>query len=99
MERNIQSAVLKYLNSLPECMAENVRGNASQSGRADINACYKGHCLKLELKDPEDTGYGVTMQQSLYLLKWAKAGAVTGTCYSVDDVKRIIQQIDRGVFE
>lgn len=99
MERSIQSSILKYLNSLPQCMAENVRGNASQSGRADINACYKGYCLKLELKDPEDDSYGITQQQSLYLLKWAKAGAVTGLCYSVDDVKRIIRQIDEGVFE
>lgn len=99
MEKSIQTSVLRYLNSIPGCMAENVRGSASQSGRADINACYKGKCIKIELKDPEDTGYGVTQQQSLYLLKWAKAGAVTGTCYSIDDVKRIIQQIDRGVFE
>ena len=98
MERGIQSNVLKYLNSLPECMAENVRGSASQSGRADINACYKGRCLKIELKDPEDTGYDITQQQSLYLLRWAKAGAVTGTCYSVEDVKNLIRLIDKGVF-
>ena len=93
MERNIQSAVLKYLNSIPGCIAENVRGNASQSGRADINACYKGHCIKIELKDPKDAGYDITQQQSLYLLKWKKAGAIVGKCYSVDDVKGLIDEI------
>jgi len=94
MERNIQTRVLEYLNSLPQCMAENVRGNASQSGRADINACYKGHCLKIELKDPEDTGYSATAQQKLYLKRWEKAGAIVGVCYSIDDVKKLLEGID-----
>ena len=92
-EGSIQSKVLKYLNSLPECMAENVSGNAKQSGRSDINGCYKGRCLKIELKDPT-TGYEPTEQQLLYLKKWKKAGAVVGVCYSLDDVKQIIRSID-----
>lgn len=94
MERDIQSSVLKYLNSIPGCMAENVRGNASQSGRADINGCYKGHCLKIELKDPEDEGYKATQQQKLYLKRWERAGAVVGICYSVEDVKKLLEGID-----
>jgi len=93
-ETSIQSKVLKYLNSLPECIAENVSGNASQSGRADINGCYKGYCLKIELKDPKNKGYKVTSQQKLYLKKWKLAGAIVGVCYSVDDVKEIIRRID-----
>lgn len=94
MEGDIQSSVLKYLNSLPQCMAENVRGNASQSGRADINACYKGRCIKIELKDAKDKGYSATAQQKLYLKKWEKAGAVVGVCYSVKDVKKLLEKID-----
>ena len=97
MESGIQSSVLKYLNSLPGCMAENVRGNAAQSGRADINACYKGHCIKIELKDPEDKGYGVTKQQKLYLEKWRRAGAIVGVCYSLQQVKDFIKCIDEDV--
>lgn len=92
-ERSLQSAVLKYLNSLPKCIAENVSGNASQSGRADINACYKGRCIKIELKDP-DEGYEPTEQQLLYLKKWAAAGAKTGVCYSVEEVKLLLEEID-----
>ena len=97
MERNIQSSILKYLNSLPGCMAENVRGNASQSGRADINACYKGRCLKLELKDPDDEGYEATQQQLLYLEKWRRAGAAVGVFYSLQQVKDFIKCIDEGI--
>ena len=91
-ETQLQSAVLKYLNSLPECMAENVSGGATQSGRSDINACYKGKCLKIELKDPK-TGYKPTQQQLHYLDKWAAAGAVTAVCYSLDDVKHLLEEI------
>lgn len=92
-EGNLQSKVLDYLNSLPRCIAENVSGNADQSGRADINACYKGRCLKIELKDPE-TGYQPSQQQLLYLKKWAAAGAKTGVCYSVEEVKFLLEEID-----
>lgn len=92
-ETSLQSKVLEYLNSIPHCIAENVSGNASQSGRADINACYKGRCLKIELKDSE-TGYKPTKQQILYLKKWAIAGAKTGVCYSVEDVKILLEEID-----
>lgn len=91
-ETSIQSAVLQYLNSLPGCMAENVSGNASQSGRADINACYRGRCFKIELKDPNNKGYGVTKQQKLYLERWKRAGAIVGVCYSVEDVKKLLEK-------
>ena len=91
-ESNLQTAVLNYLNSLPECIAENVSGNARQSGRADINACYKGRCLKIELKDPE-TGYEPTLQQLHYLDKWNAAGAITAVCYSLNDVKNLLEEI------
>lgn len=91
-EGTLQSRVLKYLNSLPECVAENVSGNASQSGRADINACYKGRCIKIELKDPE-TGYQPTKQQLLYLTKWGAAGAITAVCYSLTDVKNFMEEL------
>ena len=92
-EGSIQSAILDYLNSIPGCIAENVSGNANQSGRADVNACYRGHCLKLELKDPK-TGYKPSAQQLLYIKKWKLAGAYTGVCYSIADVKKILKQID-----
>ena len=92
-ETRIQTSVLNYLNSLPQCIAENVSGNAAQSGRADINACYKGRCLKIELKDPQ-TGYKPTKQQLLYLKRWAAAGAKTGVCYSLEEVKKLLEEID-----
>ena len=92
-ETSLQTKILAYLNSLPDCIAENVSGNARQSGRADINACYKGRCLKIELKDP-DTGYEPTKQQLLYLEKWKRAGAICRVCYSLDQVKILINKVE-----
>lgn len=94
-ETGIQSKILGYLNSLPQCIAENVSGNASQSGRADINACYKGVCLRLEVKGGTE-GYGATQQQKLNLKRWRLAGAKTAVIESVADAKRIVRLIDEG---
>lgn len=88
-EGNIQSNVLKYLNSLPNCIAENVSGNADQAGRSDINGCYNGKCFKIELKDPS-TGYKPSKRQILYLKKWENAGALVGIAYSIEDVQEIL---------
>lgn len=89
-ESALQSRVLKYLNSVPGCIAENVSGNAMQSGRADINGCYNGRCFKIELKSP-DTGYKPSKKQLHYLNKWERAGAITGVCYSIEDVKKVLK--------
>lgn len=89
IEGSLQTKVLEYLNSLPNCVAENVSGNIRQSGRGDINGCYKGRCFKIELKSP-DTGYKPTKQQKIYLKKWKSAGAIVGICYSLEEVKEVL---------
>lgn len=87
-EGSIQSSVLEFLNSLPGCVAENVSGNAHQSGRPDINGCYKGRMFKLELKTP-DSKNTATKKQKLHLRRWTRAGAITGVVYSLRFVKEI----------
>ena len=98
-ETTVQSNIIDYINSLPQGRAENVSGNAQQSGRADINACIKGLLFKIEVKT-EDTEYGrkgATLKQRLYLEKWARAGAIACVVYSVEDVKWIVQRFTRKV--
>lgn len=95
LETSIQSDILDYINSLPQGRAENVSGNAQQSGRADINACIAGRTFKIEVKT-EDTAYGrkgATTKQRLYLEKWARAGAVSCVVYSVGDVAYVISKV------
>lgn len=93
LESNITKSILTYLNSLPNCIAEKVQGNASNSGRADINACYKGWTLRIEVKTP-DNGNVPTEAQLHNLRKWYSAGAVIMVVYSLDAVKHFIKYID-----
>jgi len=89
MESNFQSSALKYLNSLPNCIAENVSGNANQSGRPDINGCYKGRMFKLELKTET---YKPTKKQLLELRRWYNKGCVVGIVYNMSSLKQFFSQ-------
>lgn len=81
-ESSFQSTVLKYLNSLPGCRAENVSGNANQSGRPDINGCYRGRMFKIELKTPDNKNEA-TKKQRLELRKWKNAGCAVAVIYDM----------------
>ena len=90
IEASFQSAVLKYLNGLPGCRAENVSGNANQSGRPDINGCYNGRAFKIELKS-EDTGYKPSKKQELELRRWKNVGCVVGILYDMQSVRNLFE--------
>lgn len=89
-EGSIQTSVLDFLNSLPGCVAENVSGNSQQSGRPDINGCYKGRMFKIELKTPDNKNKA-SKKQKLNLRRWRRSGAITGVVYSVDFLKEVFQ--------
>lgn len=91
LETNFQSSVLKYLNSLPGCKAENVSGNSHQSGRPDITGCFKGRMFKLELKTP-DNRYKASRKQELELRRWANVNCVVGVLYSLGTVKLLFNE-------
>lgn len=88
LESNFQSTVLEYLNSLPGCRAENVSGNASQSGRPDIVGCYKGRMFKIELKTPDNKNEA-TKKQLLELRRWKNAGCVVAVVYDLNFIKEM----------
>lgn len=87
-ESSIQDSALDFLNSLPGCIAENVSGNSQQSGRPDINGCYRGRMFKLELKTPDNRNTA-TKKQKLNLRRWRRSGAITGVVYSVKFLKEV----------
>lgn len=89
MESTFQSWTLAYLNSIPDCRAENVSGSAQQSGRPDINGCYMGRAFKLELKVPDHKNKA-TLKQQLNLRKWAAVGCAVGVLYSKHSVEKFI---------
>lgn len=91
LESTIQNNIIDYLKRLPQCTAENVHGNAFQVGRPDINACYKGRLLRIEVKTP-DHGNTPSELQKGNLRKWAKAGAICFVAYSLDEVKWVVSK-------
>ena len=90
-ESNFQSTVLKYLNSLPGCRAENVSGNANQSGRPDINGCYQGRMFKIELKTPDNKNE-TTKKQRLELRRWMNAGCAVAVAYDMEFIRELFSQ-------
>lgn len=91
-ESNFQANALEYLNSIPGCKAENVSGNAHQSGRPDITGCYEGRMFKIELKSP-DNGYEANQKQRLELRKWKSVGCSVGIIYSMTTLKEFISDL------
>lgn len=96
MESSFQSSVLEYLNSISGCKAENVSGNAHQSGRPDINGCYKGRAFKIELKTV-DHKYKTSRKQELELRRWKNSGCVVGVMYSMKALKLLFEKTDWNV--
>lgn len=98
LESSITKSILEYLNSLPQCRAEKVQGSSSASGRADINACYKGHTLRIEVKTPDHKN-NASPKQIHNLNKWKKAGAITMVLYSKGSLEKLLEHVgkDTGV--
>lgn len=95
LESSITGSVLKYLNGLPECQAEKLKGSSSASGRADINACYRGRSLRIEMKTPDHKNRA-SKKQNRNLEKWSKAGAVSMVAYSKASVETMIGFLQGG---
>ena len=91
LESTIQNNIIDYLKRLPECIAENVHGNAFQVGRPDVNACYKGRLLRIEVKTPDHGNVPSELQKD-NLRKWARAGAICFVAYSLDEVKWVVSK-------
>lgn len=95
LEKSITNSILAYLNSLPSCRAEKVQGGAAASGRADINACYRGRTLRIEVKTPDHKNKA-SEKQKHNLEKWLKAGAVIMIVYNLEAVEMAIYYLDYG---
>lgn len=93
-ESSITQSILNYLNSMPGCTAEKVMGSSSSSGRADISGCYKGRALRIEVKTPDNRNIA-SKKQKINLRKWHNSGAIICVTYSLDFVKKVIEEVDK----
>ena len=87
-ESSIVKAILRYLNSLPGCLArKRWGGGMGVAGDPDIDACLQGCSLQLEVKRP---GEKPTKLQIKRLEQWREAGAIVGVVTSVAEVKMLL---------
>lgn len=91
LEKSIQARILKWINSLEGGIAENVMGNAFQFGRPDINACFLGRSIRIEVKTP-DHGNKPSKAQEIDIKKWRRAGCLAFVAYSLEDVQKIFEE-------
>ena len=93
LERDVVAAIKKYLASLGSDVFfwKEHGGPYGTSGVPDIICCYKGRFLGLEVKLP--TGR-LTELQKRAIRKINQAGGIACRVESVEDVKRVIEQVD-----
>lgn len=95
IEGTVTSSIIKYLNSLPYGRAEKLKGSSSGSGKADVNACYRGRSLRIEVKTPDNRNRASSKQEH-NLDKWRKAGSVVMVAYSKEAVIEFLRRLDQG---
>lgn len=94
-EVSITRSIVAYLNGLPGGRAEKLKGSSSGSGKADVNACYRGRSLRIEVKTPDDRNTA-SKKQEHNLEKWERAGAVVMVVYSKKAVMKFLKLLDKG---
>ena len=85
-ETTITHNIMSYLNNIDGVIMEKVKGEAECSGRADINGCYKGRSVRIEVKTPDNRNKP-SKKQLWNLWQWHKAGAIVMVVYSLEAVK------------
>ena len=92
MEKDIVAAILRYLKQRPRCFAWKTHGGMyGTAGIPDIIACMDGRFYAFEVKQP---GGRLTRLQEVALKKIEDAGGVAGKVTSVEDVKRLLANME-----
>lgn len=84
-ETSITHRIMEYFNNIDGVIMEKVKGEAECSGRADINGCYRGQSVRIEVKTPDNRNKP-SKKQLYNLYQWNKAGALCMVVYSLDAV-------------
>jgi len=91
-EAAITSSIMKWLRARGAHVIKTY-GGPNRRGLPDLIGVYRGRALALEVKRP---GGKPTKLQEYELGRWAAAGAVAAVVTSVDEVKRLIEEVDTG---
>ena len=85
-ESTLNKNFVKWLNGLTGCFAMKRLGQRGNRGQPDVTGCIFGIRIEMEGK----IGYNKPTKIQKYWLKtWAKAGAITGVYWSLEEAKEI----------
>jgi hypothetical protein len=86
-ETSVVTRILKYLNAIPDCLAEKQHGSMYGHQKLDILGCYRGYMFWIEVKR---LGEEPTKLQLHTLDKWrTKTGCFCIWVDNFDDCKRL----------
>ena len=91
LEASVVKSILKWLNDQPGCHAVKTRGDNRQAGWPDIIGSWQGRFFAFEVKRPGSNR--VTALQQATLAKWQGAKGIVGVVHSVDEVKKLIEEV------
>lgn len=81
IETTITGGVVSFLEGLPHCTVEKLKGSATSSGKSDLNGCYCGRSFRFEMKTPDHRNRS-SAKQNIDLRRWYNAGAIVAVVYS-----------------
>lgn len=95
LEKEIQTAIVKYLKSEDFSVDVITKGLYGANGIADIIACYHGKYVAFEVK--RKPGMKPSALQEAWLSEKCRHGAIAKCVGSVDEVKKIATWLKREV--
>lgn len=91
-EGSIVADMLRWLAVQPQCLARKVhQTGVTGSGEPDLDICWRGRAVKIEVKRP---GQRPTRVQVRRLLQWRDAGALVAWVTSLDDLRAVLSHAD-----
>jgi len=91
-EKDIVSAILRYLKSVPGCFAWKEHGGMyGTAGLPDIIVCFKGKFIAFEVKTPSGK---LTKLQEITLQRITEAKGYAFKVTSVGEVREILERLE-----
>lgn len=84
-ETTITHRIMEWFNNQSGVIMEKVKGEAECSGRSDINGCFHGRSVRIEVKTPDNRNKP-SKKQLWDLWKWNRAGSLCMVTYSLNTV-------------
>lgn len=91
LEIHIQGKILKYLSGRQGVYS--YRSRATHGGVLDIQVCYYGLFIAIEVKQP-NSSYGASDLQMLNICMIEACNGIAAICRGVQDVKKLLDRIE-----